>query len=69
LSPRTDEARLHNFTHCCNGPELLSPSTNHGWPKICCNKCGCVPSGTYGNKSECGWNKDMLNSKGKSKCP
>ncbi|KAK2967661.1 hypothetical protein RJ640_030532 [Escallonia rubra] len=37
--------------------------------RICCNKCGCVPSGTYGNKSECACYRDMLNSKGKSKCP
>ncbi|XP_073139779.1 peamaclein-like [Henckelia pumila] len=37
---------------------------------ICCNKCnGCVPSGTYGNKSECPCYRDMLNSKGTSKCP
>ncbi|XAR57745.1 hypothetical protein NMG60_11025997 [Bertholletia excelsa] len=37
---------------------------------ICCRKCrGCVPSGTYGNKSECPCYRDMLNSKGKPKCP
>ncbi|CAI9752890.1 unnamed protein product [Fraxinus pennsylvanica] len=36
---------------------------------ICCSKCNCVPSGTYGNKSECPCYRDMLNSKGKPKCP
>ncbi|KAJ8550009.1 hypothetical protein K7X08_033716 [Anisodus acutangulus] len=36
---------------------------------ICCNKCKCVPSGNYGNKSECPCYRDMLNSKGKPKCP
>ncbi|KAK4749426.1 hypothetical protein SAY87_026875 [Trapa incisa] len=36
---------------------------------ICCNQCKCVPSGTYGNKSECPCYRDMKNSKGKSKCP
>ncbi|KAK4766790.1 hypothetical protein SAY87_008432 [Trapa incisa] len=36
---------------------------------ICCNLCKCVPSGTYGNKSECPCYRDMKNSKGKSKCP
>ncbi|XAR57742.1 hypothetical protein NMG60_11025994 [Bertholletia excelsa] len=37
---------------------------------ICCQKCsGCVPSGTSGNKSECPCYRDMLNSKGKPKCP
>ncbi|KAL7131629.1 hypothetical protein ABFS83_12G017000 [Erythranthe nasuta] len=36
---------------------------------VCCSKCNCVPSGTYGNKSECPCYRDMVNSKGKSKCP
>ncbi|KAK6923998.1 Gibberellin regulated protein [Dillenia turbinata] len=36
---------------------------------ICCQKCQCVPSGTYGNKSECPCYQDMLNNKGKPKCP
>ncbi|MED6162900.1 Snakin-1 [Stylosanthes scabra] len=36
---------------------------------ICCNKCKCVPSGTYGNKHECPCYRDMENSKGKPKCP
>ncbi|KAL7189862.1 hypothetical protein ACSBR1_039486 [Camellia fascicularis] len=37
--------------------------------EICCKKCECVPSGTSGNKSECPCYRDMLNSKGTSKCP
>ncbi|KAL9378271.1 hypothetical protein Peur_029606 [Populus x canadensis] len=36
---------------------------------ICCKDCKCVPSGTYGNKSECPCYRDKLNSKGNSKCP
>ncbi|KAG6674517.1 hypothetical protein I3842_15G045600 [Carya illinoinensis] len=36
---------------------------------ICCEKCQCVPSGTYGNKHECPCYRDLKNSKGKSKCP
>ncbi|XP_075652107.1 peamaclein-like [Castanea sativa] len=36
---------------------------------ICCEKCQCVPSGTYGNKDECPCYRDLKNSKGKSKCP
>ncbi|GAU27316.1 hypothetical protein TSUD_05420 [Trifolium subterraneum] len=36
---------------------------------ICCGKCKCVPSGTYGNKHECPCYRDMMNSKGKPKCP
>ncbi|KZV35119.1 peamaclein [Dorcoceras hygrometricum] len=36
---------------------------------ICCEKCNCVPSGTYGNKDECPCYRDLKNSKGGSKCP
>ncbi|KAL3730720.1 hypothetical protein ACJRO7_027710 [Eucalyptus globulus] len=36
---------------------------------ICCNKCQCVPSGTYGHKDECPCYRDMKNSKGQPKCP
>ncbi|MBA0661266.1 hypothetical protein Goklo_005578 [Gossypium klotzschianum] len=36
---------------------------------ICCEKCHCVPSGTFGHKDECPCYRDMKNSKGKSKCP
>ncbi|XP_021714401.1 peamaclein-like [Chenopodium quinoa] len=37
--------------------------------QICCQKCNCVPSGTYGNKHQCPCYRDMRNSKGKPKCP
>ncbi|KAF5739457.1 hypothetical protein HS088_TW12G00663 [Tripterygium wilfordii] len=36
---------------------------------ICCEKCKCVPSGTYGNKHECSCYRNFKNSKGKPKCP
>ncbi|EOA34827.1 hypothetical protein CARUB_v10022405mg [Capsella rubella] len=36
---------------------------------ICCEKCKCVPSGTFGNKDECPCYRDLKNSKGGSKCP
>ncbi|OIV97659.1 hypothetical protein TanjilG_12416 [Lupinus angustifolius] len=36
---------------------------------ICCEKCNCVPSGTYGHKDECPCYKNLKNSKGKGKCP
>ncbi|KAK9755507.1 hypothetical protein RND81_01G030400 [Saponaria officinalis] len=36
---------------------------------ICCLKCNCVPSGTYGNKHECPCYRDLKNNKGKPKCP
>ncbi|MBA0614126.1 hypothetical protein Godav_014456 [Gossypium davidsonii] len=36
---------------------------------ICCEKCKCVPSGTYGNKHQCPCYRDMVTNKGKPKCP
>ncbi|KAA8531609.1 hypothetical protein F0562_006318 [Nyssa sinensis] len=36
---------------------------------LCCKRCNCVPSGTYGNKSECPCYRDMVDTKGKPKCP
>ncbi|KAJ3673042.1 hypothetical protein LUZ60_006416 [Juncus effusus] len=37
---------------------------------MCCAKCNCVPSGTYGNKDECPCYRDMVSPKTKrSKCP
>ncbi|KAJ4714774.1 Gibberellin regulated protein [Melia azedarach] len=36
---------------------------------ICCEECKCVPSGTYGNKSECPCYRDKLSSHGTPKCP
>ncbi|KAH6793550.1 Gibberellin-regulated family protein [Perilla frutescens var. hirtella] len=36
---------------------------------ICCAKCKCVPSGTYGNKHQCPCYRDLRNSKGNPKCP
>ncbi|OMP01882.1 Gibberellin regulated protein [Corchorus olitorius] len=36
---------------------------------ICCRECSCVPSGTYGNKSECPCYANLKNSKDQPKCP
>lgn len=36
---------------------------------MCCAKCHCVPSGTYGHKDECPCYRDWKNSDGKPKCP
>ncbi|CAI0461552.1 unnamed protein product [Linum tenue] len=37
---------------------------------VCCTKCRtCVPSGTYGNKSECPCYRDMRDNRGRPKCP
>ncbi|MQM17923.1 hypothetical protein Taro_050905 [Colocasia esculenta] len=36
---------------------------------MCCKKCLCVPSGTYGNKQECPCYNNWKNKKGGPKCP
>ncbi|XP_021749254.1 peamaclein-like [Chenopodium quinoa] len=36
---------------------------------ICCIKCLCVPSGTYGHKEECPCYNNWKTRKGTSKCP
>ncbi|KAL9257701.1 Gibberellin-regulated protein 7-like protein [Drosera capensis] len=36
---------------------------------ICCQQCQCVPSGTFGNKSQCPCYMNKKNSKGEPKCP
>ncbi|CAA6667908.1 unnamed protein product [Spirodela intermedia] len=35
----------------------------------CCQKCLCVPSGTYGNKEECPCYNNWTTQEGKPKCP
>ncbi|XP_073013690.1 gibberellin-regulated protein 5-like [Typha latifolia] len=35
----------------------------------CCEKCLCVPSGTYGNKEECPCYNNWKTKEGKPKCP
>ncbi|GAB2227854.1 hypothetical protein Droror1_Dr00009681 [Drosera rotundifolia] len=36
---------------------------------LCCNKCLCVPSGTYGHKEECPCYNNWKTPDGKPKCP
>ncbi|KAG2377280.1 Protein GAST1 Precursor [Vigna angularis] len=36
---------------------------------LCCEKCLCVPSGTYGNKKECPCYNNWKSKNGKPKCP
>ncbi|XP_050907842.1 gibberellin-regulated protein 12-like [Lathyrus oleraceus] len=36
---------------------------------ICCAKCLCVPSGTYGNKEECPCYNNWQTKRGTPKCP
>ncbi|XP_018438571.1 gibberellin-regulated protein 12-like [Raphanus sativus] len=36
---------------------------------LCCKKCLCVPSGTYGNKEECPCYNNLKTKEGGPKCP
>ncbi|KAG1347907.1 Peamaclein [Cocos nucifera] len=39
---------------------------------LCCEECGCVPSGTYGHKDECPCYRDKYTGSGmkrRPKCP
>ncbi|CAJ1848747.1 unnamed protein product [Sphenostylis stenocarpa] len=36
---------------------------------LCCEKCLCVPSGTYGNKEECPCYENWKTREGTPKCP
>ncbi|KAL1323300.1 hypothetical protein HN51_033641 [Arachis hypogaea] len=36
---------------------------------LCCQKCLCVPSGTYGHKEECPCYNDWKTKRGGPKCP
>jgi len=36
---------------------------------LCCDKCLCVPSGTFGNKEECPCYNNWKAKSGKPKCP
>ncbi|XP_057479834.1 gibberellin-regulated protein 12-like [Actinidia eriantha] len=49
-------------------------ATSHKKPclffcNLCCNKCLCVPSGTYGNKEECPCYNNWKTKEGGPKCP
>nr|XP_011462663.1 PREDICTED: gibberellin-regulated protein 12 isoform X2 [Fragaria vesca subsp. vesca] len=49
-------------------------ATSHKKPclffcNMCCQKCLCVPSGTYGHKEECPCYNDWKTQQGTPKCP
>ncbi|XP_031374722.1 gibberellin-regulated protein 12-like [Punica granatum] len=49
-------------------------ATSHRKPCLffcnkCCQKCLCVPSGTYGHKEECPCYNNWKTQEGKPKCP
>ncbi|KAG2550014.1 hypothetical protein PVAP13_9KG281600 [Panicum virgatum] len=59
---------------CPDKCDYRCSATSHRKPCLffcnyCCQKCLCVPSGTYGNKEECPCYDNMKNKEGGPKCP
>ncbi|XP_045821732.1 gibberellin-regulated protein 12-like [Trifolium pratense] len=59
---------------CAGACTYRCSETSHKKPCLfycnkCCNKCLCVPSGTYGNKEECPCYNNWKTQEGKPKCP
>ncbi|KAI3925945.1 hypothetical protein MKW98_028081 [Papaver atlanticum] len=59
---------------CASACENRCSATSHKKPCLlycnqCCNKCLCVPSGTYGHKEECPCYNNWKTQEGKPKCP
>uniref|UniRef100_K4AL12 Gibberellin regulated protein n=1 Tax=Setaria italica TaxID=4555 RepID=K4AL12_SETIT len=64
----------HGCTECPDKCDYRCSATSHKKPCLffcnyCCQKCLCVPSGTYGNKEECPCYNNMKNKEGGPKCP
>nr|XP_009617608.1 peamaclein-like [Nicotiana tomentosiformis] len=65
----TATAKSVYCAHKATNAKLGVPSQCVKYCELCCAKCKCVPTGTYGNKHQYPCYRDMKNSKGKPKCP
>ncbi|MCL7032281.1 hypothetical protein MKW94_030637 [Papaver nudicaule] len=59
---------------CAGACEVRCSATSHKKPCLlycnqCCNKCLCVPSGTFGHKEECPCYNNWKTKEGGPKCP
>ncbi|KAK9664078.1 hypothetical protein RND81_14G018100 [Saponaria officinalis] len=59
---------------CPGACDVRCSATSHRKPCLffcnkCCDKCLCVPSGTYGHKEECPCYNDWKTQEGGPKCP
>ncbi|CAL0306427.1 unnamed protein product [Lupinus luteus] len=59
---------------CLGACDYRCSETHHKKPCLlycnqCCQKCLCVPSGTYGNKQECPCYNNWKTQEGTAKCP
>ncbi|XP_013585155.1 PREDICTED: gibberellin-regulated protein 12 [Brassica oleracea var. oleracea] len=59
---------------CPKACDFQCSATSHQKPclffcNLCCKKCLCVPSGTYGHKEECPCYNNWKNKDGEPKCP
>ncbi|KAH9680756.1 Gibberellin-regulated protein 12 [Citrus sinensis] len=60
--------------NCASACNYRCSATSHRNPCIefcnmCCKKCLCVPSGTYGHKEECPCYNNWKTKEGTPKCP
>ncbi|KAK7318944.1 hypothetical protein RJT34_03653 [Clitoria ternatea] len=67
------EGSLHPG-ECGNACDYRCSKTQHKKPCLffcnkCCQKCLCVPSGTYGHKEECPCYNKWMTKRGTPKCP
>ncbi|WCJ33194.1 Gibberellin-regulated family protein [Euphorbia peplus] len=73
ISHAGGEGSLHP-NQCGGACEFRCSKTHHKKPclyfcNMCCAKCLCVPSGTYGNKEECPCYNNWKTKEGGPKCP
>ncbi|KAB2615200.1 gibberellin-regulated protein 12-like [Pyrus ussuriensis x Pyrus communis] len=69
--PLSPSSRPHQCGAAC---DYRCSETSHKNPciefcRMCCQKCLCVPSGTYGNKKECPCYDNWKTKEGGPKCP
>ncbi|AES96393.2 GASA/GAST/Snakin [Medicago truncatula] len=62
------------YVNCAPKCDYRCSKTSHRkacltYCNLCCAKCLCVPSGTYGNKQECPCYDNWRNKNGGPKCP
>ncbi|KAM0940943.1 putative gibberellin regulated protein [Dioscorea sansibarensis] len=69
-----ERALLLQHVKCSNKCDYRCSKAHHRkacllYCNICCQKCLCVPSGTYGHKDECPCYNNWKTKGGKPKCP
>ncbi|XP_024196095.1 gibberellin-regulated protein 12 [Rosa chinensis] len=73
IVPQGGEGSL-KAEECAGACDFRCSATSHKKPclffcNMCCQKCLCVPSGTYGHKEECPCYNNWKTQEGGPKCP